>query len=344
MTSYLQYSFKNLWLLGLVLFGACTSKNNEPAVNTSGNPAIDQLSLEIVQNPSDASLFAARGEQFYLAESFDEAIEDLQQAISLAPEVTTYRHLLADIYLDYFKSRQALETMEETVQLFPDNKLSYLKLAEFQLILKLYEASLATLDQLETIDPQLADLFFLRGLNYKEMEAMDAAIESFKETVRLDASLVDAWINLGQLFAAKGNKVALDYFNTAIEIAPGSMEALHAKAYYLQDINELVASVEIFRQMGAIDPQYDEAFYNAGLILLDMDSLPEAYGQFDIAVQTRPTDARYYYYRGVASELMGQFERALKDYEQCLVFDPDFESATEGVERLNNMSNKNPEQ
>lgn len=332
-----KYSSKNLWLYGLVFFLGCSPKNEDKRIQSTGNPAIDQLNIEIGQNPEDGSLYAARGEQFYLNESYDEALSDLQQAVTLAPDIIAYWHLLADIYLDYYKSRQALETLEACVEKFPGDKLSRLKLAEFQLILKMYEASLATLDQLEIIDPQLADVFFMRGLNYKELEQTDEAIANFQKAVQLDASLVDAWINLGQLFTQKGDPIARQYFDTAIEIAPGSMEAMHAKAFYLQEINELEASIALFREMGKINPQYDDAFYNAGLVLLDMDSLQAAYDQFDIAVKTRPMEAKYYYFRGVASELMGLLREAVKDYEQCLVFDSEFESATEGLERLNEI-------
>lgn len=334
MPSLFKYSSKNLWLFGFVFFMGCSPKNEDTRIQTTGNPAIDQLSIAIGQNPEDGSLYAARGEQFYLNESYDEALTDLEQAVSLAPDVITYRHLLADIYLDYYKSRQALETMEACVEKFPKDRLSRLKLAEFQLILKMHESSIATLDQLEIIDPQLADVFFMRGLNLKELGQTDEAITNFQKAVQLDASLVDAWINLGQLFTLKEDPIARKYFDTAIEIAPGSMEPMHAKAFYLQEINELQASVDLFQEMGQLNPQYDDAFYNAGLILLDLDSLQEAYNQFDIAVQTRPMEAKYYYFRGVASELMGQLGKASKDYEQCLIFDSEFASATEGLERL----------
>ena len=327
-----------LWLITTFFFTGCNPKNQEPTPAATGNPAIDQLTASITQSPDDASLYAARGEQYYLNESYDEAIADMQKAIELQPDNISYRHLLADVYLDYFQSRPALETMEQTVRDFPGNKPSYLKLAEFQLILKLYDGALATLAQLEKIDPLLADLFFMRGLVYKEMEQADVAIENFKLAVQQDAAIVDAWMNLGQLYAEKGDKIALEYFNTAIEIAPNSVEARHAKGYYLQDVNDLEGAVAVFREIGTLNPQYHEAFYNAGLILLDMDSLQAAFQQFDIAVQTRPAEAKYYYYRGVTLELMGQFDRASKEYEQCLIFDTTFEAAQDGLDRIKKLS------
>jgi len=338
MSLFIKNRHLYLWLFASLFFAGCNAKKTEDTPAPSGNPAIDQLSAAIVQNPEDGSLFAARGEQYYLNESYDEALADLREAINLQPDIIPYWHLLADIQMDYFQSRPALETLEQTVRRFPENKKSYLKLAEFQLILKLYEAALSTLDQLEQIDPLLADLFFMRGLVYKEMEQTDVAIENFKLAVQQDAEIIDAWINLGQLYAQKEDKIALDYFNTAIEIAPGSIEARHAKGYYLQDINDLEGAVAVFKEIGTINPQYHEAFYNAGLILLDLDSLESAYQQFDIAVQTKPTEARYYYYRGVTLELMGQFDQAFKAYEQCLVFDPQFEAAQEGLDRIKKLS------
>ncbi|MCB0614808.1 MAG: tetratricopeptide repeat protein [Phaeodactylibacter sp.] len=301
---------------------------------TTGNPAIDGLSTEIAQNPNDAELYAERGRLFYENDGFDEAIRDLDKALSLDSTNVDYLHLLADVYLDYFQSRRGLKTMERAAELYPDRIPTLLKLSEFQLILKQYEESMKTIDRILKIDPQNAEAFFMFGMNFKERGDTVRAINSFQKAVEYDSDLVDGWINLGQLYATLGDPLAMRYFDNAIRVAPENIHALHARADYLSDTGKLPEAIEMYRRISRVDPQYEEAYFNSGLIYMDMDSIEQARKQFDIAIQTSPTHIRAYYFRGLAQEMLGNEQAAKADYEQALRLAPNFEKAQEGLDRV----------
>ncbi|MCB0563161.1 MAG: tetratricopeptide repeat protein [Phaeodactylibacter sp.] len=301
---------------------------------TTGNPAIDGLSTEIAQNPNDAELYAERGRLFYENDGFDEAIRDLDKALSLDSTNVDYLHLLADVYLDYFQSRRGLKTMERAAELYPDRIPTLLKLSEFQLILKQYEESMKTIDRILKIDPQNAEAFFMFGMNFKELGDTVRAINSFQKAVEYDSDLVDGWIHLGQLYATLGDPLAMRYFDNAIRVAPENINALHARADYLSDIGELSEAIEMYRRISRADPQYEEAYFNSGLIYMDMDSIEQARKQFDITIQTSPTHIRAYYFRGLAQEMLGNEQAAKADYEQALRLAPNFEKAQEGLDRV----------
>ncbi|MCO6492586.1 MAG: tetratricopeptide repeat protein [Phaeodactylibacter sp.] len=304
------------------------------AVMTTGNPAIDGLSTEISQNPNDPELYAERGRLFYENDGFDEAIRDLNKALSMDSTNVEYLHLLADVYLDYFQSRRALKTMERAAGLYPERIPTLLKLSEFQQLLKQHEESMKTINRILTLDPQNAEAYFMFGMNFKERGDTVRAINSFQKAVELDSELADGWINLGQLYAAIGDPLALRYFDNAIRVAPDNIYALHARADYLSDIGELPEAIEMYRRISRVDPQYEEAYFNSGLIYMDMDSIEQARQQFDIAIETSPTHIRAYYYRGLAQEMLGNAAAAKKDYEQALRLAPNYEKAQEGLERV----------
>jgi len=300
----------------------------------TGNPAIDGLSAEISQKPNDPKLYAERGRLFYENEGYDEAIRDLNQALSLDSTNVDYMHLLADVYLDYFQSRLALRTMERAAELYPERVPTLLKLSEFQMILKQYEASMKTIDRVLKIDPQNAEAFFMFGMNFKERGDTIRAINSFQKAVEYDSELVDGWINLGQLYASIGDPLAMRYFDNGIRVAPENIFALHARADYLSDIGDLPEAIEMYRRISRVDPQYEEAYFNSGLIYMDMDSIEQARKQFDIAIETSPTHIRAYYFRGLAQEMLGNKAAARADYEQALRMAPNYEKAQEGLERV----------
>jgi len=325
-----------------LITAACgDASENEPTteaatnVQETGNPSIDGLTQKISDTPDDPDLYAERAMAFYENNAFDSAIDDLEMALSYDSTNVDYLHLLADVYMDYYKSRLALETMERAAELHPENIPTLLKLSEFQLILTQYEESLQTLDRIAKIDPQNAEAFFMLGMTLKEIGDTARAINSFQESVEIDPDLVDAWLNLGQLFASRDNPIAEKYFDNAIRI-DSSIMALHAKAYYLANSkDDLDGALELYRTISRKDPQYEEAHFNSGLLYLDMDEPEKAKAQFDLTVQVDPTHVRAYYYRGLTAELQGNPAAAKNDYEQALRLAEDFEAAQEALERVN---------
>ena len=326
-------------LFSLLIF-ACTAEKSEGedryenTVAPVGNPAIDGISKKIAENPNDGSLYAARGQVFYENDGFDEAISDLTKALALDSTNVDYHHLLADIYMDYFKSRLALKTMERAAALYPDRIPTLLKLSEFQFILKKYEDSMRTIDRIMRLDPQNAEGYFMFGRNFREMGDTIRAINSFQSAVENDPDLVEAWIYLGQLYEGRGDPLARRYYDNALEVAPENIDALHAKAIYLTNQNDLSGAIQLYKRINEIDFQYETAYYNAGLLYLEMDSIDQAHKQFDLTVKTSPLHIRGYYFRGYCAELKGDLEAAKADYQQALRMKPDYDRAIEGLERV----------
>ena len=333
--------FLALSIIFSALFAACGGKNDQGSqdeaqneIGLIGNPAIDGLTAEINRKPNDAALYAERGRIFYENNGFDEAIRDLSQALSIDSANLDYHYLLADVYLDYYKSRLALKTLERAIELQPENTLSLLKMCEFQYILKQYDQSMRTIDRVLRIDPQNAEAFFWFGMNFKEQGDTIRSINSFQKAVDFDSDLIDAWLSLGHLYAAIGDPLAARYFDNAVRIAPEDVNALHARADYLSARGELAGAIEMYRRIAAIEPHYRDAFFNAGLIYMDMDSLEAAKAQFDIAINVSPTFIPAYYYRGLAQEMLGKLAAARADYEQALRMAPNYDDALDGLERI----------
>ena len=336
-----KHLFFGLLLGGLMILAACGGKNTEAsqeeeslATIVTGNPAIDGLTEEIKQTPEDPSLYVQRGRAFLENRGYDEAIVDFTYAIELDSTNVEYYHLLAKSYMDYFKSRKALEVMQQAAELFPNHIPTLVKLSEYQLILKKHKESMQTIDQILKQDPQNAMAYLMFGMNFKETGDTVRAINSFQKSVEFDSEMIDAWINLGQLYETLGDPLAARYFDNAVRVAPNDVYALHAKADYHSKQNELEDAINTYRKIVKADPQYVEAYFNSGLIYLDMDSLQQAQQQFDLAVKVSPTHIQAYYYRGLASELQGNASSARKDYEQALRMAPNFTKAQEGLERV----------
>jgi tetratricopeptide (TPR) repeat protein len=307
----------------------------EVTATASGVPAIEDLSRRIEATPGNAQLYAARGYLWYENENYDEGIADLEKAIELDSTRAEYFHALADMYLDYYKSRRALNVMERAGVAFPKRVPTLLKLAEFQLILKQHTQALFTLERIRAIEPLNAEMFLMFGNVFLEMGKNDQALNAYQSAVENDPDLIDAWINLGNLLAEKNSPLAEKYFDNAIRVDSNNIDALHAKAYFLSNTkDDLGGAIKIYKKINTIDPQYVDGYYNIGLIYLDMDSVRQAYQSFDLAVKFAPTLAGAHYHRGVAAELMGNMAQAKSDYENTLSLDPDYAAAKAALQQL----------
>ena len=82
-------------------------------------------------------------------------------------------------------------------------------------------------------------------------------------------------------------------------------------------------------------PDYSNAYFDVGLIHLELDSLDKAYNDFDKAIKTDPLFVIAYYYRGVCSESKGDKKAAIADYQQANKMSPNLPEPKEALERLN---------
>lgn len=333
-----------LTCLCLLLFTACGNPSEKPqettttspsAVQESGNPSIDGLTKKIEQTPNSASLYATRGAIWYENENFDEAIADLERAISIDSLQPDFYHVLADVYMDYYRSRLALNTMERAGTAFPDRIPTLLKLSEFQYILQLYNESLFTLERIRNIDPQNAEMFFMFGNVFKEMGRESEAQSAYQSAVENDPELIDAWVKLGQMLAENNAPQAERYFENALRIDSNNIDALHAKAYFLSNHKDnLDGAIALYKKINTLDLQYVDGYYNLGLLYLDADSISAAYDSFDRAIKFDPQFTSAYFHRGLAAEMQGNTTQAIADYENVINLDPDFAGAQAGLRRL----------
>jgi len=293
---------------------------------------LDLAKLDVMQLVERASKLSDKGE-------FSSAAQLLKLAVQKDSQTVLLQHQLADAYLEGLESRQALETMEKAAISFPKSTETLLKLSEFQLILRRYDKALQTLQQVHDLHPSNAMAFFIKGMVRKELGDSTGAILEFQYATREDPSLIDAWINAGQLAQALGHDNALSFFQAGLRIDPDNLLLLSALASSHAGHGRSNEAIATYRRMISIDNDYSRAYFDLGLLYLDLDSLKKSHDHFNMAIETEPLFGRAYFYRGLTSELLNLPREALSDYKQALKLRPDDADVLEGLERLRNQQN-----
>lgn len=321
----------------LIPFIACQSESTTSTqVDSvpSASPEINQLNQMLQSYPEEGDLWYQRGSLLYDLQKYPEAIRDLQKAVQLDTNDIEAWHLLADALLDNLQSREALQTMESVVEMFPKRIPSLLKLSEFQLILKRYAEAATTISQIQALEPDNADAHFMKAMVLKESGDTSAAIAQFQESTKENPQMIDAWINLGQLHEASGDSDAIRYFDGGLAVSPDNPLLLHAKAQYLARNDYLEEAKNVYRTMMKVSPYESEPYYDMGLLYLDQDSLDQAVAHFELSIKIDPMFSRAYFYRGLTLEMLGQVAAARQDYEQTLQINPEDQDASQAIKRL----------
>lgn len=319
-----------LLLLISIISVSCGGKEaKKPTIKLTGDTQVDQLNQQLEKAPDNIDLLYQRASIYYDKDEFEASIQDLEKAMSIDSLQPQIYHLLADNYLDYFRSREALDVMEKASRLFPERIPTLLKLSEMQMILNQNENSIFTVNEILRQSPQNNEAFFMLGMNFRAMGDIDRAINSFQTAVENDPEMVDAWIILGELHEQQGSKDAIKFFDNALNVAPDKPEVLHSKAFYLQNHGDISGALELYRQINLKTPSYTDAYLNAGLIYLDQDSLELAFEQMNILAGVEPQNPLPYYYRGLIHNAYGNYEAAAIDLQNSLNISPDFPAAKE---------------
>lgn len=313
---------------------ACKPEQKTSTLHTTGDPAVDKLSRQIAQEPDNAELYFMRGDLFYNKALYDEAIADFESAISRDSLQADYYHMLSNAFMDYYKSKQSLQVMEEAALLFPDRIQTLLKLSETQLILKKHEDMNITLRRIISKDPQNAEAYFMMGMMYRSSEDIEKAKNAFQASIEFDPELLDAWLILGSIYEAEKNPIALQYYKSASEIDTNNVLALHSMAFYMQNNGRIEEALEIYRRIISINRTYPDAYLNTGILLLEQSKPNLALEQFDILVGVSPQNPLAYYYRALANEQLSNLDAARSDYQTALNFDPDFDKAQRALSQI----------
>jgi tetratricopeptide (TPR) repeat protein len=311
--------------------------------NPADNPAFQQdpelsaLNAMIEKYPGNDTLLYRRALAYYNLEAYDEALLDLNAVMKRDSMQPAYYHLLADVLLDYGRpndSRRAIEVLKLAAQRFPDRIPTLLKLSEFQLVVRKHGDALTTLDQILQRDPQNAEAFYMAGRVALDKGDTTSALASLQKSVKIDSDNGDAWMFLGRIYSNRNNPTAIQCFDNTLRLDSTNLEAREFKGAFYKRRGEFETAFNIYRDIITRNPDYPNAYFDMGMMYLEMDSLSKAYSSFDIATKTDPLFVMAYYWRGVVAEEQGNPAAALADYKQAYGMSPGYKEAKEAKERL----------
>ncbi|MBA3444831.1 MAG: tetratricopeptide repeat protein [Gemmatimonadales bacterium] len=270
-------------------------------------------------------IFAKRG--FY-----GEALERYREARVLLPNAT-------DATLGEVRALLALGRANEAVPL-ADNLASRRDVevlatrARVRLALEDPAGAQDCVREAQSLAPDRPDLFHLQAQVSVRLGDRAAALAAFNAALRLDASLVRVWCELGAMEEERRNWVdARAAYERALDLLPTYGAAALALADLIRRTESPRAAIPVLVRLLEADPYELEALTALGRALLEDGRTHQALEAFTRVLRFDPEHEAALYHQGTCFARQRQFEEAVQVWERVIHLDPEGPFATEARSR-----------
>jgi tetratricopeptide (TPR) repeat protein len=292
------------------------------------SPELKAVNAELLKDPSNAELYNKRAKVYLSLRQLPEALSDTKRAIKLDSTKAGYFLTMADVHFSQNNTRLSKELLEQTAKRFPDNTEALLKLSELYFLVQDYQAAIDFVNKALKIDETIAKGYYIKGSIYRESGDTGRAVSNLETATEQDNNYFDAFYDLGVMYAARRNPLALDYYNNALRLDPTNEEAGYARAKFLQDLGKMDEAIKSYELVASQHSDCERCYYNLGAIHLEVKKDPKkALGYFTKAIEIEPNYADAYFARGYTYVKLNDKASAKADYNMCIKIRPDYTAA-----------------
>ena len=263
-------------LVGLAFFGSAQAKSGDGEAEArlalaagarsffDGNPRAARIELlnAIKADPENSLPHALQG-RIYLALGDGVAAEaELQWAVRNGMDVPRLSHLLAHAYLLQGDPDRALEAAGRHAGSRTAKAYAHRMAARAAIVLGQNDRAANELDAALAIAPRSSLLWSDIGRFRLLTGNVGGAVEAAQKASILNPINIEALLLMGQLVRGQyGLLAAIPWFEKALKIDPGSMEAMSQFAATLGEAGQYTVMLALTRKMLTIDPDNAQAFY-----------------------------------------------------------------------------------
>jgi anaphase-promoting complex subunit 3 len=194
---------------------------------------------------------------------------------------------------------------------------------------KEHESSLKCFHRAIQLDPSFAYAYCLCGHEYSSNEALDKAQSYFRDAIRYNSRLYNAWYGLGMIYYQQ-EKWSLSefHFRKALEINKFSA-ILHCY------VGIVMHKTGRYDKAIKLDKQNPIAKYRKALCLVEQNKFMEALKELNAVIMLAPRESHVYFKIGQVYKHLGDTGNALKNYLIASDLNPKSNNIIkDGIEKL----------
>src|SRR5438046_1595750 len=262
-----------------------------------------------------------------------QAMNELEQAITIAPKYVEAIALLAQLRLRSGDPQSIITPLESALQLRPDVTQIRTHLADaYQAVGRSDDAASLIREQIKKT-PEDSQSYLVLGVILKQQKKDDEARKAFEKSLELNPQNVVAIDQLTDLdLVAKAFSAIHQRANALLQKDPKSAPAyyIHGRSYVME--KNFAAAETALKKAIELDPNLAAAYNLLVAIYVQTNKLPEALKELETVLAKNPQYSPAIITSGIIYERMGDFAKARESYEKVLDLNPNF------IPALNNLA------
>lgn len=329
-----------LLFLCMLVFSCQQSSDNTtesiPVVDSVSivNALLDALSIQIERDSLNGALYFERAQIHLKNKSLMPGSLDLKRAVRLDSTNPYYWQKLGNLEYAMKNSRFAKNAWEECARLDPSNLDCRLDLAEIYLAVGELKKGQQKIDEVLRVDNKNAEALYLSGNFALFAQDTVKALQYIQAAINQKQDFFKAFDLMGVLFSAKGDAMALDYFNSALRIRPYRFDIHYKVGMFYQNIGAYKEAIQAYKRALEINPSHKTSLHNIGVVQVFLGEPKAALGFFSKAIEVDDMYLEAYFGRAYVYELLNDFINSESDYRTTLMIDPSYRPAMDGLVRI----------
>lgn len=288
--------------------------------------AVAEAKAAIEAGDGRAFVYALLGEALTLSGKYDEALASLNEALNREPKNAIALRRRAEVHLARNDLKTAIEDLRASAEIAPDIQ-NRLRLASALAAAKRYDEAVPLYQRILQDEPSNNEARTALAAVMIESGKGPEAIAQLESLIKAEPNRADLRAQLAELYLQSQVEKALEQYLAAAKIEPSQPAHQIGVAASLVKLGRFQEAAGAARQALAMNPKEDVAIFartNLATALFKLDDFPNALGEyiriFDYQRKRgdRKRTAVTLYFLGICLDKIGDYEQALKAYEQFL--------------------------
>lgn len=288
--------------------------------------AISEAKIALAAGDDRAATFSLLGVAQLINGNYDEALPNFDEALKRDSKSTITLLYRAEAMIAKNRVKEAIEDLRSALAIEPLTR-TKLRLAAAYSQIKQYGEAIPLYQEVLTAEPSNAEARTGLAIAMIESGKGGEAIAQLESLIKTDPNRADVRAQLAELYLPIQPEKALEQYSAAAKLEPAQASHRIGIGSALVKLRRFDEAAAVLRQVLAANPKDDIAYFahtNLATALFELDDFANAAHEFILILNRqkergdRKRAAVTLYFLGICLDKLGDYEQALKAYENFL--------------------------
>ncbi|MCI0387969.1 MAG: tetratricopeptide repeat protein [Acidobacteria bacterium] len=294
--------------------------------NGKHDEAIAEAKAGLAAGDNRAATFSLLGIAQTISGKYDEALPNLDEALKRDQKSSIALLYRAEVFIAKNRFNEAIADLRSALAIEPLAR-TRLRLAAAYMQAKQYAEAIPLYQEVLKDEPSNAEARTALAVAMIESGKGDEAIAQLESLIKAEPNRADLRAQLAELYLPAQPQKALEQYSAAAKLEPSQLNHQIGVGSALVKLRRFQEAVTVLRQALAQNPKDEVAYFahtNLATALFELDDFPNAAREYIWILNhqrnrgDRKRAAVTLYFLGICLDKLGDYEQAMKAYEQFL--------------------------